>query len=498
MKDFISKHKTLILSVFLLILIVWVYLRVIFVNFRILQSHQEGEKLLAFLGIWVVALFLYEKVGYYKAHPIYARALTFLIASCIIKSSNCIETLLIYKQNYNQLGYIYQKSKGSNTRGYHPYEVLLEINDTLKEWKEVELKIFKQLNIGDTLIIKVSSQGGLYIKDLFPTHEKIERYKVPQHYVNGKLQGKPSYEQYSAAMRDSMLRHSHKQVGYVYEKTDDEYYRHLVKVGINAEHTTTHEFYETDRNYTKVYKRLHVGDAVILQVADSLPEINRVLCWQPDENDIANYATYEAIKDYSNCSKEFEKEKLLNSHNRKAIVYDKYEDGHVGAYLEVGIDEKHVRTYMFKTYSKDFKQIYQVVNVGDTVIAQVSDEIPQLNRVINWQTTTDGEKDNHLQDEYTYVTIANVKSKKTREEYLGRSYRKGTFYYVKLKIGNKIETNYVKIKSTRHRQIFESLHEGDSVLVKMTEGKTKTVSVLDWQPTREEIEKYKRPVRLIE
>ncbi|MBE6340463.1 MAG: hypothetical protein E7069_06980 [Bacteroidales bacterium] len=346
--------------------------------------------------------------------------------------------------------------------------------------------------------MRVSNRGHISEKDLFPSHEKIERHKVPQHYVNGKLQGKPSYEQYSAVVRDSMLRHSHKQVGYVYEKTDDEYYRHLVKVGIDAEHTTTHEFYETDRNYTKVYKRLHVGDAVILQVADSLPEINRVLCWQPDGNDIANYATYEAIKDYSNCSKEFETEKLLNSHNRKAIVYDKYEDGHVGAYLEVGIDEKHVRTYMFKTYSKEFKQIYQVVNVGDTVIAQVSDEIPQLNRVVNWQTTTDGEKDNHLQDEYTYVTIANVKSKETREEYLGRSYRKGTFYYVKLKIGNKIETNYVKIKSTRHRQIFESLHEGDSVLVKMTEGKTKTVSVLDWQPTPKEIEKYKRPVKLLE
>ncbi len=361
-------------------------------------------------------------------------------------------------------------------------------------------KSYQKLKIGDTIIMMYSIKHPNIneFQALTPSHEKIERHKVPQHYVNGKLQEKPSYEQYSAAVRDSVLRHSHKQVGYVYEKTDDEYYRHLVKVGIDAEHTTTHEFYETDRNYTKVYKRLHVGDAVILQVADSLPEINRVLCWQPDGNDIANYATYEAIKDYSNCSKEFETEKLLNSHNRKAIVYDKYEDEHVGAYLEVGIDEKHVRTYMFKTYSKEFKQIYQVVNVGDMVIAQVSDEIPQLNRVVNWQTTIDGEKGNHLQDEYTYVTIANVKSKKTREEYLGRSYRKGTFYYVKLKIGNKIETNYVKIKSTRHRQIFESLHEGDSVLVKMTEGKTKTVRVLNWQPTREEIEKYKRSVRLIE
>ncbi|MCR5696065.1 MAG: hypothetical protein K6G73_03700 [Marinilabiliaceae bacterium] len=408
-----------------------------------------------------------------------------------------VETILWVNDYYVQIGYI--TGKYDNHGRHSGRDCFIKVSTNNKRGSlEVEIEDYDKIEIGDTILLDVSSRGGIYIHKLFPTHEKIERYKVPQHYVNGKLQEKPSYEQYSAAVRDSVLRHSHKQVGYVYEKTDDEYYRHLVKVGIDAEHTTTHEFYETDRNYTKVYKRLHVGDAVILQVADSLPEINRVLCWQPDGNDIANYATYEAIKDYSNCSKEFETEKLLNLHNRKAIVYDKYEDEHVGAYLEVGIDEKHVRTYMFKTYSKEFKQIYQVVNVGDMVIAQVSDEIPQLNRVVNWQTTIDGEKDNHLQDEYTYVTIANVKSKKTREEYLGRSYRKGTFYYVKLKIGNKMETNYVKIKSTRHRQIFESLHEGDSVLVKMTEGKTKTVSVLDWQPTREEIEKYKRSVRLIE
>lgn len=398
-------------------------------------------------------------------------ALIILADIClVIAPTYAISTYFEKKDKTIRIGYISSKEASSNTKGGRvmPNMIGVFITDSLKTLFYVSKETYKKVKIGDTILLRVSSRGGMDYKDLHPTHEEIERYKVPQHYIDGVLQEKPSYEQYSAIVRDSMLQRSHKQVGYVYEKLDDEYFRHLVKVGIDAEHTTTHEFYETDRNYTKVYKRLHVGDAVILQVADSLPEINRVLCWQPDENDIANYDTYEAIKDYSNCSKEFEKEKLLNSHNRKAIVYDKYEDGHVGAYLEVGIDEKHVRTYMFKTYSKDFKQIYQVVNVGDRVMAQVSDEIPQLNRVINWQTTIDGEKDNHLQDEYTYVTIANVKSKETREEYLGRSYRKGTFYYVKLKIGNKMETNYVKIKSTRHRQIFESLHEGDSVLVKMT------------------------------
>ena len=483
--------KTKINITVLVLLIIWQYVIAVFpsiVAFSYLNTLSC--RVIVFMVSCVLLVYISNRLRVFLLMSV----LLFIIENLI---PIYVETILWVNDYYVQIGYITGKYDNHGRRSGRDCFIKVSTNNK-RGSLEVEIEDYDKIEIGDTILLDVSSRGGIYIHKLFPTHEKIERYKVPQHYVNGKLQEKPSYEQYSAAVRDSMLRHSHKQVGYVYEKTDDEYYRHLVKVGINAEHTTTHEFYETDRNYTKVYKRLHVGDTVILQVADSLPEINRVLCWQPAENEITDYANYEELADYSNCSKEFEKEKLLNSHNRKTIVYDKYEDGHVGAYLEVGIDEKHVRTYMFKTYSKEFKQIYQVVNVGDTVIAQVSDEIPQLNRVINWQTTIDGEKDNHLQDEYTYVTIANVKSKESREEYLGRSYRKGTFYYVKLRIGNKMETDYLKIRSTRHRQIFESLHERDSVLVKMTEGKAKTVSVVDWQPTPEEIEKYKNPVRLIE
>ena len=307
----------------------------------------------------------------------------------VIVPTDVIEGHFIKKDSHIHVGYIFSKYKGhrSTRGGYTPDIIYIGANSSICARNYVEKDIFNKLNIGDTLIIKVSSQGGIYINNLFPTHEEIEHYKVPQHYVNGKLQERPSYEQYSAAVKDSMLQRSHKQVGYVYEKTDDEYYRHLVKVGIDAEHTTTHEFYETDRNYTKVYKRLHVGDAVILQVADSLPEINRVLCWQPDGNDIANYATYEVIKDYSNCSKEFETEMLHQSHKRIGFVYDKYQDEHIGAYIEVGIDKKLVRTFLFKTFEKKFEKIYQTVNIGDTIILRVSDSIPQINRVLDWHPT---------------------------------------------------------------------------------------------------------------
>ena len=340
------------------------------------------------IGMWIIlfAIFWLEKKR--KRTWIICASMYYLL---IYLPCDLIEDYIIKHNNVVHLSYLYDKHE---SKGKYPDFIIRVKFDTMYENFSVSskglyisYKEFKKLSIGDTIVLKQSSQGGIYIKDLFPTHEKIERYKVPQHYVNGKLQKRTSYEQYSAAVRDSMLQRSHKQVGYVYEKTDDEYYRHLVKVGIDAEHTTTHEFYETDRNYTKVYKRLHVGDAVILQVADSLPEINRVLCWQPDGNDIANYATYEVIKDYSNCSKEFETEMLHQSHKRIGFVYDKYQDEHIGAYLEVGIDKKHVRTFLFKTFEKTFEKTYQTVNIGDTIILRVSDSIPQINRVLDWQPT---------------------------------------------------------------------------------------------------------------
>lgn len=370
-------------AVLLCATIVSLYINAIWPNtIRFINSLAGFFVITAVSCLWLSLRFPTYKLRYIAL--IIVGTLVFVIAP-----TTAIERYFIKKDNHVQVGYIFSKYKGhrSSKRGFSLDIITIGANSSVYTSNYVERDIFNKLNIGDTIIIKVSSQGGIYINNLFPTHEKIERYKVPQHYVNGKLQEKPSYEQYSAAVRDSVLRHSHKQVGYVYEKTDDEYYRHFVKVGIDTEHTTTHEFYETDRNYTKVYKRLHVGDAVILQVADSLPEINRMLCWQPDENDIANYATYEAIKDYSNCSKEFETEMLHQSHKRIGFVYDKYQDEHIGAYLEVGIDKKHVRTFLFKTFEKTFEKTYQTVNIGDTIILRVSDSIPQINRVLDWHPT---------------------------------------------------------------------------------------------------------------
>lgn len=374
-----------------------------------------------------------------------------------------------------QIGVVSDKIKmhgGRYNRGYD-YFIHVCTNSNVNSSFEIEKNTYEKLQLGDTLLLVVPYRGGVDIKNGFPTHEEIERYKVPQHYINGELQVKPPYEQYAAAVRDSMLRMSHNQIGYVFEKTDDEYFRHLVKVGIDAEHTTTHEFYETDRNYPKVYKRMNVGDTVILRVSDSMPEINRVLCWQPNEKEIAEYTSYKAIKDYSNCSKEFEDKMLLNSHKSLAFVYDKYQDEHIGAYLEVGIDENHIRTYLFKTFEKDYEQFYKTVSIGDTVIALVSDSIPQLNQVLDWHPTN------------YYMQIGYIFRKDSR----GITKQFNTMVYVGIK----------KNKLWKHEMsMFKNIHEGDTILMKLSNKDSEYNEVISWHPTPEEIEKYKKTVRLID
>ncbi|MBR6250204.1 MAG: hypothetical protein IKR17_03285, partial [Bacteroidales bacterium] len=376
------KNKRVIALLALILLIIWQYVIAVFPSIVALSYWSTFScRVIVFMASCVLLVYISNRLRVFLLMSV----LLFIIENLI---PIYVETILWVNDYYVQISYITGKY---DNRGRHSgRDCFIKVSTNNKRGSlEVEIEDYDKIEIGDTILLDVSSRGGIYIHKLFPTHEKIERYKVPQHYINGKLQEKPSYEQYSAAVRDSMLQRSHKQVGYVYEKLDDEYFRHLVKVGIDANHTATHEFYETDRNYPKVYKRLHVGDTVILQVADSLPEINRVLCWQPDEKDIANYANYKEPTDYSNCSKEFETEMLHKSHKRIGFVYDKYQDEHFGAYLEVGIDRQHVRTFLFKTFEKNFEKIYQTVNIGDTVVLRVSDSIPQINRVLIWHPTPD-------------------------------------------------------------------------------------------------------------
>ncbi len=248
---------------------------------------------------------------------------------------------------------------------------------------------YKRVKVGDTIVMRYSIDYP-HIKKIHilkPRRNEIELYKKPQHFIGDELQPKPIVEQYSNHVKDSLLQQSHCQVGYVYEKIDDDYYRHFLRVGIADSLTSLYEFVETERLYSKVYKRLSVGNIVTLQVSDTNPQINRVLNWRPNNSDIemlikpVDYADYKTRIAF-NCKKY---DYLNKTHTHYVYVQDKYEDEYVGAYLEIGIDEKNTRAYVFKKYSDIYESTYRVLNVGDAVVAELSESTLQVKRIIDWR-----------------------------------------------------------------------------------------------------------------
>ncbi len=494
-------RKAIIALVALVLLIVWQYVISIFPSI-VASTFFEGVamRVLYFLAsVAAASIFLEEIYAYGLKWLIFFPLSCVVLWFVVLKGSIRIEMRLVKKEYTVHMGRIADKYINNNDEIGDSYYIKTSVNNNEPRSFQITKEKYDKLELGDTILILLSERGGSYIWKYFPTHKQIEKYKVPQHYINGKLQEKPPYGQYSAAERDSLLRLSHNQIGFVFEITDDEYFRHLVKVGTDAEYTTTHEFYETDADYSKVYKRLKVGDTVILQVSYSAPEVNRVLCWHPDETDIEKYISYKPLKDYSHCGQQFEDELLLNSHKRLAFVYDKYRDSQVGAYLEVGIDKKHIRTYQFKTFEKEYKEIYKTKNIGDAVVVQVSDYIPQLNRVLNWNPSGKEIFELRKPQRFTYRTIAYVHSK----DHIKETYAVGTTvkvkevrdaYRAKLRVGNTI-TGDIKIINPFDHQIYKLIKEGDPVLAQMImkDGK-RTIDVFNWRPTPEELDKFKQPI----
>ena len=68
--------------------------------------------------------------------------------------------------------------------------------------------------------------------------------------------------------------------------------------------------------------------------------------------------------------------------------------------------------------------------------------------------------------------------------------------YYTIRVG--ISANLFKEHPIYSKYLYESVSLGDTVLIRVSDKYPRINRVLNWQPTREEIEKYKRPVSLIE
>ena len=90
---------------------------------------------------------------------------------------------------------------------------------------------------------------------------------------------------------------------------------------------------------------------------------------------------------YSNYSDNLEQKFIKQSHKRVGIVYSKERPGYRSHHYTVrtGIDSTHTREQRVPKGSPLLKTIH----IGDTVILQVSDEYPRVNKVLDWQPTSE-------------------------------------------------------------------------------------------------------------
>ena len=148
------------------------------------------------------------------------------------------------------------------------------------------------------------------------------------------------------------------------------------------------------------------------------------------------------------------------------------------------------------------EEVYEHINIYDTIIINVSLINKNISRIKNLHPSSEdiekckNEMSLYIDEAKSYIMLATVISKESREE----NRKHSQLYYAKLRIRDGLVTSLLRIRDPfqNDRQVYESLRDGDTVLVKLTEAEKKSVSVLKWQPTPEDKQKYKTPVKVIE
>jgi len=192
-----------------------------------------------------------------------------------------------------------------------------------------------------------------------------------------------------------------------------------------------------------------------------------------------------------------ERRDLLREHHIEvARVVKKERDKFLRNLVTLQVNDTVQKTVnlMYKD-EEDYDDIFDSLNEESYVLVKVSDINPKVIEVTNWQPTT---KEIDKYNVKSYLMLATVISKKSVDDNKPRKH--SITYYAKLRINDKMETSFIRVRGMFQSdyQVYESLKVGDPVMIKLTEGKTKSVDVLNWHPTPEQIEKYKTPVRLIE
>ncbi len=442
------------------------------------------------------------------------------------------------KNSYIKLGYVVDKKHHAGRRrtpSSHMIYAKVDSKNTVSA--EVDRNDYNDINPGDTVIVRVTDAGGLFVLECNPTSEIIAQYKIPVRIQDGKRIDTTPKDMYSDEVRNKALQQSHTEIGRVYEIYNLDS-RHFVRVGTDVEHTTIHEFIESDRLYAKAFKRLQVGNEVVIRVSDEKPEINEVLIWMPDKENLKKYKDKTPYTVPQFASK-FERgmnlrpndvqTALQESHLQMGKVYDKYRDDNVGGYLEIGTDGSFIKAYKYNLCDSGQMKMFSMKQIDDKVIMRVSDKYP---RVMTLYSMNPNEEELNLLSETSSLSFEDVdkriKEKKKKTEFFSEAAyekrksekeREGLIRYytnshkqtgyiwrideqenaIAIDIGvteDDICTHY--LTTSYELQYFKNMRMkvGYAVILQVSDDYPNRNRVLNWNPSRYEIETYRTPVKM--
>jgi len=174
--------------------------------------------------------------------------------------------------------------------------------------------------------------------------------------------------------------------------------------------------------------------------------------------------------------------------------------------ITVNLMYKDVMSYVDEN---DLDKVFNSIDVnGRGVIAKVSNINPRVVEVTKWNPTgTDysiafdrkTQVDTALENELMKKSVKQLGYiiNKHKEESWTSRHKKKVKYFATVCVNDTIDRTF-EIMGKDNYAIYNSIEQGDAVLVRVSEIFQYAVRILNWQPKHNEIEKYRIPVQFVE
>ncbi len=276
--------------------------------------------------------------------------------------------------------------------------------------------------------------------------------------------------------------------------------------------------------YENEYENIKGADTVILRLAYNLPRYMVVYNANPTHEDIQKYmepvlfhnGEEQPRPNYSELDFSNDERRLYMylSHPQIVKVVSKQKDEFLRNLVTLQINDttqitvnlmyKDVMSYVDEN---DLDKVFNSIDVnGRGVVAKVSNINPRVIEVTKWNPT--GTDYSIAFDKKTQVDTALEKElmtksvkqlgyiiNKHKEESWTSRHKKKVKYFATVCVNDTIDRTF-EIMGKDNYAIYNSIEQGDAVLVRVSEIFQYAVRILNWQPTLEEVEKYNRSANL--